>query len=614
MPERRGPGRVVGPFSPGTSRAYSQVVTPVDGPRPRGFVGAVASGVWRMVSASARRASRRPEGEFVPPWEASVVDDAALNRPLNLCFRVLQWRAAVRIRRLIPGVRFRPGVTIAIVNWNSMDLLHDVLDAIERYGGPSRGVREVLVIDNGSEDGSREFLRTCRAQGRVRALLLRRNIYHGPAMDLAFLLARTEYVVALDVDAFPVADGWLDTLLGPIERGEAMVAGAEAARGYIHPCCLAMRTGYFAAHRHTFTPHIGTWNPDRLGVDEWDTGESITVREGKDRIAAFSRTRVRGPLQLGSIFGNFVYHNGASTRLRSDVKIDGLTVDDAESAWLEAVAEFVAPDGSDPVPANGPGADHRDRPTVTVHVATLNTAHATELCVRTIRRYAGMPFELVVGDGGSSDDSVPMLRAWESLGWLRLEEAPDGRSHAEWIDHWIATCTSRYAVFSDSDVEYCRPDWLADIVAAAQESGAALVCGRMLRPSGIYVHPVSGASRLLAQRPSPWLLLLDLDQVRGVVDASFQTRDVKSQESGVVGVSFDVGAMFFAALVDAGLEWVEMPIEWRNKFRHYGGLTWLKNGALASDARVRVRQIAKLAFVEARRARARAGSWGTTLA
>jgi hypothetical protein len=59
------------------------------------------------------------------------------------------------------------------------------------------------------------------------------------------------------------------------------------------------------------------------------------------RVHSFPRTRVRGPLQLGTVFGDFVYHNGASTRLRSDILIDGLTTNDTEAAWNEAVAEFL---------------------------------------------------------------------------------------------------------------------------------------------------------------------------------------------------------------------------------------------------------------------------------
>ena len=107
------------------------------------------------------------------------------------------------------------------------------------------------------------------------------------------------------------------------------------------------------------------------------------------------------------------------------------------------------------------------------------------------------------------------------------------------------------------------------------------------------------------------MLLIDVNQVRGVVSASFESRDVKDPTASGGGTSFDVGAMYFEALVAAGLKWTEMPPEWRAKFRHFGGLTWLKNGALAKDSTVRMRQMAKLGIVEARLRRARIGSWGS---
>jgi hypothetical protein len=299
-----------------------------------------ASWIWTVTRSYAERVRGPGDGRFVPPWRASVLDDVAMNRPLNLLFRVLRRVVLLRARLPIPGVALRRGVTVAIVNWNSLDLLEDVVRALERFGPPARGRLEILVVDNGSRDGSRRWLRAQRRQRRLRAVLLPTNVFHGPAMDLAFLLSRTEYTVALDVDAFPIAPGWLDTLLEPL-RHHKFVAGAEAARGYVHPCCLAMRTEYFARRRHTFTAHVGTWDPGRLGRDEWDTGESITRREGLARAAPFTRTRVRGPMQLGSVFGNFVYHNGASTRLRSDVEIEGIALSDAERAWTEAVREFL---------------------------------------------------------------------------------------------------------------------------------------------------------------------------------------------------------------------------------------------------------------------------------
>lgn len=302
-----------------------------------------ASRAWSTVQTAATRLRGDSDGRFVPPWRATVLDDLALNRPLNVLFRILRRRVLLLAGSSVPGFRLRRGVTVAIVNWNSLDLLKDVVRAIERCGPPPAGSLEILVIDNGSTDESRSWLRAQKGTGRIRAVLLPRNVFHGPALDLAFLLSRTTYTVALDVDAFPVEPGWLETLITPLQHHK-FVSGAEAQRGYIHPCCLAMSTEYFARRRHTFTPHVGTWDPDRLGRDEWDTGESITRREGLDRAAPFPRTRVRGPMQLGSVFGGFVYHNGASTRLRSDVEIEGLTSDDAESAWHEAVAEFLGPE------------------------------------------------------------------------------------------------------------------------------------------------------------------------------------------------------------------------------------------------------------------------------
>ena len=221
---------------------------------------------------------------------------------------------------------------------------------------------------------------------------------------------------------------------------------------------------------------------------------------------------------------------------------------------------------------------------VTVHVASLNTARVTELCIRSMRHYAGHAFQLVVGDAGSSDGSIEMLRGFESRGWLELEVAEGGRKHAEWLDLWLARCPTRYAVFSDSDVEYLQAGWLADLVDTAVTKEAALVCARMQWPPDAFVHPVTGAARRLAPRPTPWLLMIDIEQVRGRVDASFRYQDVADPDAFGGKVAYDVGAAYFAALEAAGLTWAEMPPAWQPKFRHFGGLTWLKSGQTQRDA------------------------------
>ncbi len=247
---------------------------------------------------------------------------------------------------------------------------------------------------------------------------------------------------------------------------------------------------------------------------------------------------------------------------------------------------------------------------VTVCVASLNTSEVTELCIRSLREFAGAPMSLKVGDCGSTDGSLEMLRGFEADGWLSLEVAQGGRRHPEWLDQWIVNCETRFLVFSDSDVEYCSPNWLADMLERAESTGAALVCGRMQNPPATFIHPKTGARRRLAQRPTPWLLMLDLDQLRGIVNESFGYQD--EIDPGAFGgkVAYDVGAKYFAAVVKSGLHWAEMPPEWQSHYRHFGGLTWLGARSDGVSLKKRSKQILKLITVKRHLKVARKYHWG----
>ena len=53
------------------------------------------------------------------------------------------------------------------------------------------------------------------------------NVGHGPALDLGWLRARTQTVVALDVDAFPISDSVAVTPDDTARRGWRHVVGAH---------------------------------------------------------------------------------------------------------------------------------------------------------------------------------------------------------------------------------------------------------------------------------------------------------------------------------------------------------------------------------------------------
>lgn len=233
-----------------------------------------------------------------------------------------------------------------------------------------------------------------------------------------------------------------------------------------------------------------------------------------------------------------------------------------------------------------------------VCIASYNTARATELTVRSALRRAGMPFQLIVGDGASTDGSLKMLQRFDDSGLLQLDVAPSARLHTEWLDHWYRTCTARYLVFSDSDVYYRRHGWLLDLVNTSRETGAALVAGR-IQPHWTERPAFADGmqKRLPGARPEPCLMLIDMDQVRGVVQTSFAWYQEPIPDQPGQKLMFDVAGAFMRSAEQAGLKCIAMPDHFQSKYRHWGGLTWKKASSEEIGLRLRTRQLAKTGLV-----------------
>ena len=101
--------------------------------------------------------------------------------------------------------------TIVVPNWNGRDLLERFvpswLAAVEKHPGS-----EVLVVDNGSSDGSAAWLRENYPQ--VRVLALENNLGFGGGSNAGFRAATTDIVVLLNSDMRVEAD-----FLAPLLEG-----------------------------------------------------------------------------------------------------------------------------------------------------------------------------------------------------------------------------------------------------------------------------------------------------------------------------------------------------------------------------------------------------------
>jgi hypothetical protein len=208
-----------------------------------------------------------------------------------------------------------------------------------------------------------------------------------------------------------------------------------------------------------------------------------------------------------------------------------------------------------------------------VHVASANTDPVTELCIRSIHRFAGYPFQLCIGDVGSGDGSVATLQALEAAGWIDLEIADRWKLHAEWLDGWLAACDQRFAVFVDSDVCFERPGWLREMVDTALETGAAMVCAKLDQPQEFDRGKTGRATVVTAPRPSAHLMLIDVPKVRGITASFWAVEEPDPEVPGRI-VSFDVAAKFYSELVERGGTCVTMPPEFAASFVHFGGLSW----------------------------------------
>jgi glycosyltransferase involved in cell wall biosynthesis len=247
----------------------------------------------------------------------------------RLLLPLARLRARARLRRLRPGA-----VTVVTVNWNSWSHLAVLIDVVRRR---SPRDAEILVVDNGSSDESRARL---AERPDVRTLLLPANLGHDLALDLGVLACDTEYVVTLDVDAFPLHSGWLDELIAPLRTG-AQVSGARLNRDYVHPCCWAMRTERFVTRGHSFRSRYRgrTAGRDASGA----VGEAISEREG-GALHFLEVSSRRGPGDVGTVFGDAVYHNFYATRFHATTKrvLDkAVGIEDAERAWEEALRRYV---------------------------------------------------------------------------------------------------------------------------------------------------------------------------------------------------------------------------------------------------------------------------------
>ena len=104
----------------------------------------------------------------------------------------------------------------------------------------------------------------------------------------------------------------------------------------------------------------------------------------------------------------------------------------------------------------------------TICIVNYKTLDFTRLCLRSIRKFTRYPYEVIVVDNNSQDESLEYLK---SLSWIRLIERDTtgdesgGYSHGAALQLGRENCNTEFFVSMHSDTFVIRDGWLSDLIS-----------------------------------------------------------------------------------------------------------------------------------------------------
>ena len=148
-------------------------------------------------------------------------------------------------------------ITVLIVNYRTPDLIRRCVESLRTYYPEIK----MLLIDNGSFDASREYIKRMDEQHeQVTGILNVDNRFHGPALDQGLRACFTPLALTLDSDTETIRGGFLEQMSVYFYAPEIYAVGqlitmdwfgyethsrTPLAFQYVHPSCMLVRRAVY---------------------------------------------------------------------------------------------------------------------------------------------------------------------------------------------------------------------------------------------------------------------------------------------------------------------------------------------------------------------------------
>ncbi len=391
----------------------------------------------------------------------------------------------------------RPEVSILIPVLNKLDYTKKCLEALRE--NTKDIAYEIIVVDNGSTDGSGAFLKEQAAgDPRLKVIHNKHNVGFSRANNQALAEARGKYVLFLNNDTEPAAH-WLDAMLA-IVRNDRTV-GAVGAKllypdGTIQHAGVAIvddrKVGDPLLARHILAGRPKDFPQANVMVEfQAVTAACLLMpadlaRElkgfdegyynGYEDVDLCFRIREKGYKVVYQPHAELIHHESKSGAERFKKVAENIRR--LHQRWLGRVAhDFRLEENGEAVQLNGPirlytppgqetAPPADDRPLASIVMLTFNALEMTRQTIASIEAHTSYPYELILVDNASSDGTVDYLKELEkSRSNVKVIFNKENRGFSAGNNQGVRAAAGHYICLLNNDV-LVADGWLEDLIEA----------------------------------------------------------------------------------------------------------------------------------------------------